>query len=165
MELLIEETIVERELSNYEIERNKPMPTLIHGIVQANIGFELKTAYRQKYLIASEVTLDTLPKGFTPDLIILPNQKINLSGEVPAKYKIPPLATIEIQSASQSLDEMVNKSIIYFEFGVKSCWIVQPRIKAIIVFSSPDEYKFFHHNDILKDSVLDIEIDLQNVFE
>ena len=42
MELLIEEVVTERELSDYEIERNKPMPTLIHGIVQANIGFELK---------------------------------------------------------------------------------------------------------------------------
>jgi Uma2 family endonuclease len=165
MELLIEEVVIGREISDYEIERNKPMPTLIHGIVQANIGFELKTAYRQKYLIASEVTLDTLPKGSTPDLIILPNQKVNLSGEVPAKYAIHPLATIEIQSASQSLDEMVNKSLIYFEFGVKSCWIVQPRIKAIIVFSGPDEYKFFHHDDVLKDSVLDIELDLQNIFE
>jgi Uma2 family endonuclease len=164
MELLIEEVVIGREISDYEIERNKPMPTLIHGIVQANIGFELKTAYRQKYLIASEVTLDTLPKGSTPDLIILPNQKVNLSGEVPAKYAIPPLATIEIQSASQSLDEMVNKSLIYFEFGVKSCWIVQPRIKAIIVFSGPDEYKFFHHDDVLKDSVLDIELDLQKIF-
>jgi Uma2 family endonuclease len=164
MELLIEEVVMERELSDYEIERNKPMPTLIHGIVQANIGFELKTTYRQKYLIASEVTLDTLPKGSTPDLIVLPNQIVNLSGEVPAKYAIPPLATIEIQSASQSLDEMVNKSLIYFEFGVKSCWIVQPRIKAIIVFSSPDEYKFFHHDDILKDSILDIELDLQKIF-
>jgi Uma2 family endonuclease len=164
MELLIEEVAIERELSDYEIERNKPMPTLIHGIIQANIGFELKTAYGQKYLIASEVTLDTVPKGSTPDLIILPNQKVNLSGEVPAKYAIPPLASIEIQSASQSLDEMVNKTLIYFEFGVKSCWIVQPRIKAIIVFSSPDEYRFFHHDDILKDSVLDIELDLQKIF-
>ena len=39
------------------------------------------------------------------------------------------------------------------------------RIKAIIVFSNPDEYKFFHHDDILRDSTLDIEIDLQNIFE
>ncbi len=166
MELLIEQLVVmERELSDYEIERNKPIPTLIHGIVQANIGFELKANYRQKYLFASEVTLDTTPKGSTPDLIILQNQKVNLSGEVPARLSTPPLTTIEIQSASQSLDEMVNKTLIYFDFGVKSCWVVQPRIKAIIVFNSPDEYKFFHHDDILKDATLDIEIDLKNIFE
>lgn len=29
MELLVE-TVVDRELSAYEIERNKPMPTLVH---------------------------------------------------------------------------------------------------------------------------------------
>ena len=60
---------------------------------------------------------------------------------------------------------MVNKTLTYFDFGVKSCWIVQPIIKVIVGFSSPDEYKFFHHVDILKDSMLDIEIDLQNIFE
>ena len=152
-------------LSDYEIERNKPLPTLLHGIIQSNDGFEIKIASGQKYRIASEVTLDTLPRDLTPDLIVLPYQKIDLSGECPAKYGIPPLTVIEIQSASQSLDEMVNKTLVYFDFGVKSCWVVQPIIKAIIVFSGPDEYKFFHHDDILKDSVLDIEIDLQNIFE
>jgi hypothetical protein len=62
------ETILQpRELSQYEIERKKPMPTLIHGAIQFNIGFELKTKYPNQYRIASEVTLDTKPDGSTPD--------------------------------------------------------------------------------------------------
>jgi hypothetical protein len=40
------ETVLQpRELSQYEIERKKPMPTLIHGAIQFNIGFELKKKY------------------------------------------------------------------------------------------------------------------------
>lgn len=38
----VSEVSIERELSPYEIERGKPMPTLIHGAIQLNIGFALK---------------------------------------------------------------------------------------------------------------------------
>jgi Uma2 family endonuclease len=164
MELLIEEVVMERELSDYEIERNKPMPTLIHGAIQFNLGFELKTKNSNRFRFASEVLLDTKPLGSTPDLILYPLKQLDYRND-PSRREDAPLLAIEIQSASQSLDEMVNKTLVYFDFGVKSCWVVQPRIKAIIVFSSPDEYKFFHHEDILKDSTLDIEVDLQNIFE
>ena len=55
MELLIE-SVAERKLSAYEIERNKPMPTLLHGAIQLNIGSELKTKYPKQFRLASEVT-------------------------------------------------------------------------------------------------------------
>ena len=76
MELSVE-TIAENgtqleQLSAYEIERNKPMPTLIHGAIQANLGFELKLNYGKLYRIASEVLLDTKPLGSTPYLILYP---------------------------------------------------------------------------------------------
>ncbi len=164
MELLIEEVATERELSDYEIERNKPMPTLIHGAIQFNLGFELKTKNPNRFRFASEVLLDTKPVGSTPDLILYPSKPLDYRND-PSRREDAPLLAIEIQSASQSLDEMVNKTLMYFEFGVKSCWVVQPIIKAIIVFNSPEEYTFFHHNDILNDSMLDIEVDLQKIFE
>ncbi len=163
MELAVE-PIIENALSDYEIERGKPMPNLTHGIIQANIGFELKIMYQKKYRIASEVTLDTLPKGSTPDLIILPNRPLDFTKEIPARLSEAPLVTIEIQSPSQSFDEMLDKVIIYFEFGVQSCWVVQPRIKGVFVFETPFEYKFYH-NEILNDSKLEIELDLKKVFE
>jgi len=37
------ELLAEREISQYELERNKPMPSLNHSIVQSNLIFELKT--------------------------------------------------------------------------------------------------------------------------
>jgi len=164
MELLIEEVATGIELSAYEIERNKPMPTLIHGAVQFNLGFELKTKNPNRFRFASEVLLDTKPVGSTPDLILYPSKPLDYRND-PSRREDAPLLAIEIQSASQSLDEMVNKTLMYFEFGVKSCWVVQPRIKAIIVFSGPEEYTFFYHNDILKDATLEIEIDLKQIFE
>ncbi len=41
MELLTD-VVPENDLSSYELDRKKPMPTLVHGAIQFNIGFELK---------------------------------------------------------------------------------------------------------------------------
>ena len=59
-------------LSDYELERHKPMPTLTHGAIQANIAIEMGAAYRKSYRIASEVSLKTLPDGNTPDVVFYP---------------------------------------------------------------------------------------------
>ncbi len=55
-------------------ERRKPLPTLIHGAIQANLGFELKLAYPTQFRFASEVTLATKPSDSTPYLILFPQQ-------------------------------------------------------------------------------------------
>ena len=167
MELSVE-TIAENgtqleQLSAYEIERNKPMPTLIHGAIQANLGFELKLNYGKLYRVASEVLLDTKPLGSTPDLILYPFGELDFKND-PSRRTDAPLLSVEIQSASQSTDDMVDKLEPYFYFGVKSCWIVMPKLQAILVYDSPFHYNFFHGDDILKDATLDIEIDLKKVF-
>ncbi len=60
---------------------------------------------------------------------------------------------------------MVDKVNIYFDFGVTSCWVVQPRIKAIFVFDRPNHYQFFRYDDTLRDPNLNIEIQLPLIFE
>lgn len=162
MERIIESA--EAVLSLYELERGKPMPTLIHGAIQANIGFELKLNYRTKFRVASEVLLNTQPNGSTPDIILYPLAALDFKND-PSRRTDAPLLTIEIQSASQSTDDMVDKLEPYFYFGVLSCWIVIPKLQAILVYDSPFHYHFFHGEEILKDAKLDIEIDLKKVFE
>lgn len=158
------EALVE-QLSQYEIERGKPMPNTPHSIIQSNLVFELKSQYRRQYRAMSELTLNTLPNGSTPDVAVYPYFEVDFSAEYPAKRSDAPLICIEIQSPSQSLDEMVDKVNIYFEFGVTSCWVVQPRIKAIIVFDRPNHYHFFHYDDTLRDPNLGIELSLPLIFE
>lgn len=159
------ETVLQsRELSQYEIERKKPMPTLIHGAIQFNIGFELKLKYPNQYRIASEVTLDTKPDGSTPDLVLYPMSELDYKND-PSRRTDAPLLTIEIQSPSQSTKDMVSKLEPYFYFGVKSCWIVVPDLQAILVYDTPFHYTFFHNIEILKDTNLNIEISLAEVFK
>jgi Uma2 family endonuclease len=163
MELVVE-PIIENALSDYEIERGKPMPNLTHGAIQANLIVQLAIKYNNLFRIASEVSLATLPDGTTPDLVVYPKKPLNFINEI-AKQTEAPLLTIEIQSPSQSNDFMIDKAYQYFDFGVKSSWIVFPALKGVAVYTSPNEYNFFHDDEILKDSNLNIELDLKRVFE
>ena len=163
MELLVE-IEEEKKISDYEKGRGKPMPTLLHCAIQANLGFELKLNYRNNYRIASEVTLNTQPMGSTPDLIVYPQQALDFKND-PSRREDAPLLVIEIQSTSQSTKEMVEKLEPYFEFGVKSCWIVIPTLQAILVYDTPTHYEIYHEDEILKDKTLNIEIYLNKVFE
>lgn len=151
------------DVSAYELERGKPMPNLIHGVIQANLVFELKMRYRTDYHVASEVSLATLPDGTTPDVVIYPNFKLNYESE-PAKRTDAPLVCIEIQSPSQSNEEMIAKTHIYFQFGVKSCWVVLPSLRAIMVFDRPGHYVFFYEDDTLLDPGMGFELSLKAIF-
>ena len=151
------------QLSDYELERNKPMPTLLHGAIQFNIGFELRIAYPNRFRIASEVLLDTKPVGSTPDVVLYPLTELDFKHD-PSRRSDAPLLIVEIQSASQSTKEMVEKLDAYFDFGVPSCWIVVPEIQAILVYDSPSHYEFFHGGSVLTDQKLSIALNLKGVF-
>ena len=45
------------EISDYELERGKPVPSVNHSAVQANTVFELKTHCRGQFRFMSELTL------------------------------------------------------------------------------------------------------------
>jgi Uma2 family endonuclease len=147
----------------YELERGKPMPTLTHGAIQANVIFELKLNYGASYRIASEVALATVPDGTTPDVVAYPARSLNFLSE-PARQPDAPLLVVEIQSPSQTTETMVDKTLQYFAFGVQSCWVVFPALKGVAVYSAPGVYLFFHGDEALKDLNLNIEIDLKKIF-
>lgn len=156
-------TAVTDEISTYELERNKPMPSLNHGSIQANLIIEL-APFRKKYRIASELSLDLSDWPSVPDICIYPKMEIDLKNDVIA-MKEPPLGVIEILSPSQSLSELTTKAAGYFAHGVQSCWIVLPSLANIYVFSSSDDYAIFRATETLHDEKLDISFPLEEVFK
>lgn len=150
--------------SDYEIERNKPMPSLNHSIIQLNLGSELRNRYKNQYRFASELSLALSDWPSVPDICIYPKMPINLHKDVTAMTE-PPLCAIEIISPSQSVDEMREKAEKYFAHGVQSCWIVIPAFANIYVYSSPDEYEIYRAHETLQDTVLGISVPLKEVFE
>lgn len=151
------------EISGYEVERNKPMPSLNHGLIQANLIFAIKLGYKDKYSVVSELSLDLSGWESVPDVCILPKMPLNPRQDV-ATVKEPPLCAIEIISPSQSVNELIVKAEKYFQYGVRSCWIVIPALQNIYVFPSPDDYEMYRATDTLSDPVLGIELELREVF-
>lgn len=149
-------------LSEYEIERGKPMPSLNHGIIQANLIVELAN-YRRQYRIASEVSLKLDGWPSTPDISISPKTKADFLRDK-IHLTEPPLGVIEIISPSQSVQDQYDKAVQYFTAGVKSVWLVIPPIQAIVVYASPEDYETFD-SGMLTDKILNITISLDEVFE
>ena len=129
--VVFENPVVE---TDYETERNKPMPTRIHGTIQSRINFLLQTAYGDRYDFPNEVSLNTLPPT-TPDILVYPKKKLSVR-ETAAKEQEMPITTIEILSPSQTVDELAEKAWnIYFPAGVQSAWLVVPQLKTVSILS------------------------------
>jgi Uma2 family endonuclease len=164
MELLIESVVEERELTAYEIERNKPMPSFNHGKIQMRIGFEMMAKYRNRFDVVSEPTLQMLERPRVPDLAFFDVKPSDWFDDE-TKITEVPHGVIEILSPSQSEQELINKFPPYFALGVKTVWLVVPIFQTIYVFNSPRNYQTFTlANPVLKDTILDVELDLNKVF-
>lgn len=157
------ESIAE-QLSDYERERGKPMPTLNHAYVQKNLLVSIDYCYRKTYTVLSELNLSMPQRPDTvPDIAIYPKLQIDFLHDIQSMTEMP-LTVVEIISPSQSNDDILAKFERYFEAGVKSCWLVIPSFKAISVYTAPGTYKFFQHDTTLIDPATGIELALDEVF-
>ena len=151
-------------LSEYEIERGKPMPDKNHAFVQARLLLKTQVKYEGKYTILPEITLGLPIRERVPDLAIYPLMDF-IPGDNEVRMTEVPLGVVEILSAKQDLSELMIKRAEYFAAGVQSYWLALPDLKTIYVFYSPEDYDIYSGKDILKDKKLDIELDLAEIFK
>ncbi len=149
-------------LSDYELERGKPIPSLNHGRTQARLIHSLMNGYEEQFDIISELTLSVTVPNTVPDVSIYPAMSVNwLDDEV--NVDRVPLTVIEIISPSQTLTEMTDKALIYFVAGVQSYWLVQPSLRSVFILQ-PGQDELVFHNEPLTDPSTGITIDLKKVF-
>ncbi len=151
----------DKELSDYELQRGKPMPSFIHGITQASILVALSR--HNTFTIGSEITLDLKPKA-TPDILIFKKRQVNFQRDEKRVSEMP-LTVIEILSGTQGMDDFDEKLQRYFEAGIQSVWLVQPFIKTVAVFLPNQEPQVFTKSDELCDPVTNISIKLDEIFK
>jgi Uma2 family endonuclease len=151
------------EISDYELERGKPMPSKLHGYIQSQFVLNIGMTYPGKFSVFSELTLKLGPWESVPDISIFPKMVIDYT-EDEVKVTEAPLCAIEIISPSQGLPELFSKAKQYFSYGVKSCWLVIPVFKNVYVFSSPTQYQIFRDTETLVDPVIDVKLELSKVF-
>jgi Uma2 family endonuclease len=160
-------TTRKREIDTYKLERNKPMPSLDHSLIESQLGFILRRDYRNEYTSMTELSLETLPKGSTPDICIYPKMNREL-GKQPDVVKMTqmPLTTVEILSSTQSLSSIIQKiKEYYFPAGVKSAWVIIPELLAIVLYSpDKDDYEWFKSGK-MTDPATGITVDVKEVFD
>jgi Uma2 family endonuclease len=149
--------------SAYEIERGKPMPSLNHSIVQGNLYFLLRTKYGNQFRYLPEIRLSLAEHEVVPDLAICENIDF-VADQDKIRLTETPLCAIEILSPKQHLADLMIKSKIYLENGVKSYWLIIPELRSVYVFDAMNEFTVFVKEEILEDKILHIELDLKEIF-
>ena len=148
-------------LSDYEIERGKPMPSKNHSYIQSNLIIAL-AGYRKKFDFLSEISLELNEWQSTPDIGIFPKLNIDFRHDE-IRMTEPPLCAIEIISPSQSIQELADKAQQYLDAGVQSVWLVIPPIQTVVVYQKDGSYESFSKASFT-DPSLDITLDLNSVF-
>jgi hypothetical protein len=118
-------------ISDYEVERGKPVPSRKHSLIQTKIIIAIAQLY-PKYWALSEISVSLSGSEKVPDLAIYEKANFETEEEEIRTTQIP-LTVIEILSPTQNINELVEKSKIYFENGVKSYWLVVPVLKSVFV--------------------------------
>lgn len=145
----------------YEQERGKPMPSKNHGLVQLFLGNAL-LRYAEQYTVIPELSLDLDGRPLVPDLCIYPKLPIDWRHDE-VRMTEPPLTVVEILSPTQGMDEVVRKADVYFEAGVKSCWIVQPVLEVVAVLVPGNKARFFTSGEVT-DPATGITVKIDEIF-
>ena len=159
---MFEETIA-ATISDYQTERDKPMPDKNHSIVQGNLYYLIRKGYQNEFRVLPEINLELAHRGRVPDLAIYPPMDFDPQHNEIRMTKMP-LGAIEILSEMQNPSDLMVKSGEYFTAGILSYWLVLPALRSIYVFYGPDDFDVFSKNDLLKDKKLNIEISLKEIF-
>lgn len=157
------ETLVP-EISDYELERGKPIPSLKHALIQRNLLLQLSAALGAEYLVLPELSLVLDARKAVPDVSVFLRSGLDLTVEQIAITAVPRTA-IEILSPTQVIAELLEKAARYFAAGVQSYWLVVPELRAVAVFSEPGKYKYFYNGQTLVDPVIRVEIVVSQLFD
>lgn len=147
----LEEIIVEEE--------EKEMPSFNHSFICAEIMEQL---YENKSIKAlPELTLD-IDKGITPDISVYPKEQISPDFlHDYAKYPEMPVLAIEVISASQNIQDLIEKSKLLVANNIKAVWTIEPFTNTIFI-TTKDEIKKFTNQTVESEG---IKVDFNKIFQ
>jgi Uma2 family endonuclease len=148
-------------LSEYELERGKPMPSKNHAIAQINLLAAL-LRFKDEYSILPELSLELDGQPFTPDVTVYPRLETDWQHDE-VRMTEPPLLTVEILSPKQTMDELMRKAEAYLTAGVKACWILQPMIETLSVLQPGRKPQTYTSGEVT-DPATGITVTLEEIF-
>ncbi len=114
-----------------EVAEEQEMPSFNHSYICNRI---LRQLFENPAIDAlPELTLN-IDKGITPDISVYPSEKIKADflKDFP-KYSEMPTLAIEVISASQNIQDLLEKAEMLISKGVKSVWTVEPFTNTIFI--------------------------------
>lgn len=150
------------EISDYELERNKPMPSKFHARIQTRLIVIISKFYDNIFDIFSELEIELNYERSVPDISLFFKGQIDFTFD---EIRVPqtPVLTIEILSPTQALEDLLIRMRKNIDNGVKSVWIVLPETKTVFVFNHKKQQSTFIQDSII-DKELEIKINMDELF-
>lgn len=170
------------DLQDHTEENNKMSQN--HWILQARLP-ALLMKEEDKYTAATEVRLaipenqladiqtifPTAKRELIPDICLYAADEFDLIDTIEElredviRTSQMPLLAIEILSPNDKIPDATRKIRALLLMGVKSCWLVSPDFKTIIVYSNSDAKLYDLRVDSeLIDNVIGIKLPMQKIF-
>lgn len=130
----LEVTLTEAETEERE------MPSFNHSYICNRLLQQLFA--NDKIEALPELTLN-IEKGLTPDISVYPKENVtpDFLNDF-AKYPDMPLLAIEVISASQNIQDLLEKSKVLVNHHIKAVWTIEPYTNTIFVTTPSGIQKF-----------------------
>lgn len=138
------------------------MPSKKHSLIQKWILIAL-VRYEPEYVVFGELSLRLGDLDVTPDLCLYRQENVDLEHEE-IRMTEPPILAVEILSPTQSTQTLVDKVEGLLAAGVQSCWLVQPALDLVTVFTEGME-KTTYTEGTITDPATGIEVALADIFQ
>lgn len=145
----------------YEIERNKPMPSVNHSRIQLNLGMEF--VRQREFSVYPELDIRLKGRDFTPDLCVYPHEPFRQFDDITRRTD-PPLLIVEILSNSQGPGDVYEKIQWYLGNGVQSAWMVAPLQGSVTIYSPTSRLQTHEASGVVTDPATGLRADFQQVF-
>ena len=121
-----------------------PPPRVVHGLVQVNVVFALKTYARQtksgRITAESGVTTEEDPDTVRGPDVAFWSYKQLPADQIPAAYPtVAPDLCVEVRSPSNTAQKLTRKLREYFARGVRMVWIVDPAERTVKIYRQPGD--------------------------
>lgn len=151
---------LDEEISEYELERSKPIPSIEHSYVQVELTLQIGASSR--FRPYTELNLDLDGFRSVPDVCVY--EKGSLPRQRSATWAtIPPLLIIEILSPTQLLGTLFDKAEEYLRRGVDEVWVLVPEIQSITVCRQNQKQHTYTSGKV-HHQLTDISINIEKLF-
>ena len=148
----------------------RPMPSPIHGRIQAKITAKLVQFSEELNLgeVYTETHFQFADKLVrVPDIAFISFEKFPASGEdESSRWHIAPDLAIEVISPTDDYENVQEKIGEYFTFGVNQVWIISPVTKTLTIYRSIKNVTILTEEDelICEDILPDFRMRLSEIF-